>query len=93
MNTQSKGSAVIDRSDLERALARVAVAAFTYYPGKELEEPGYVVDEDVQWAMEPMGVLANEQQAEWRDRFTAVIADPTVDRRKFLSDLMALANE
>mgnify|MGYP000037979605 CR=1 FL=1 len=93
MNTQSKGAAVLDRSDVEAALARVAVAAFTYYPEKGIEEPGYVVDEDVEWAMEPLRLPDDQAREEWWLRFTAAIADPAADRRTFISDLMALADE
>lgn len=93
MNTQPKGAAVLDRSDVEAALARVAVAAFTYYPEKGIEEPGYVVDEDVEWAMEPLRLLDAQGREEWWRRFTAAIADPSTDRRAFIADLMALADE
>lgn len=93
MNTQSKGAAVLDRSDVEAALARVAVAAFTHYPEKGIEEPGYVVEEDVEWAMEPLRMLDDRMREEWWVRFTAVIADPAADRRTFIADLMALAEE
>lgn len=93
MNTQSKGAAVLDRSEVEAALARVAVAAFTYYPEKGIEEPGYVVEEDVEWAMEPLRALDDRTRGEWWQRFTAAIADPAVDRRGFVAELMALAGE
>ena len=92
MSTDPKGSAVIDRSDVEAALARVAVAAFTHYPEKSVEEPGYVVEEDVEWAMEPLRMLDHEAREEWWRRFTEVIADPAADRRAFVADLMALAD-
>lgn len=91
MNTDPKGTAVIDRSDVEAALARVAVAAFTYYPEKSADEPGYVIEEDVEWAMEPLRMLDHEAREVWWRRVTAVIADPAADRRAFVADLMALA--
>lgn len=93
MNTQLKGAVVLDRSHVEAALARVAVAAFTYYPEKGIEEPGYVVDEDVEWAMEPLGTLDDRMREEWWSRFTAAIAISATDRRTFIADLMALADE
>ncbi|MCK6065776.1 MULTISPECIES: hypothetical protein [Microbacterium] len=93
MNTQPKGAAVLDRSDVEAALARVAVAAFTYYPEKGSEEPGYAVEEDVQWAMEPLLQLNTEDRADWWQRFTAVIADPAANRRAFITELMRLAEQ
>lgn len=91
MNTRPKEPAVIDRSDAEAALARVAVAAFTYYPEKHTDEPGYVVEEDVEWAVEPLRMLADEAREQWRRRVIRVIVDPAADRQTFVADLMALA--
>ncbi len=91
MSVDSKGTVVIDRSDAEAVLARVAVAAFTYYPEKGVDEPGYAVEEDVEWAMERLRMLDPEARAEWWLRVTEVIADPAADRQAFVADLMALA--
>ena len=91
MNSQNKGSAVPQQFKVEVAFARVAVAAFTYYPEKSVEEPGYVVDEDVEWALEPIHEMDAADLGYWRERVRAVISDPTADRRAFLGDFMALA--
>lgn len=93
MNERSKGVTVLDRSDVEASLARIAVAAFTYYPEKATEEPGYVVDEDADWAMEPLRAMDADEFEHWRARVSAVISDAAHDRRAFLADLMALAEE
>ncbi|MGA1827898.1 hypothetical protein [Microbacterium sp.] len=93
MKDLTKGTTVLDRSDVENAFARVAVAVFTYYPEKIIEEPGYVVDEDVDWAMEPLRSMDAGALDQWRGRVNAVISDPTCDRRAFIADFMALAED
>ena len=57
MNDNSQARPALNRSDVEAALARIAVATFTYYPEKATEEPGYLVDEDVDWAMGPLRAM------------------------------------
>lgn len=93
MNDQTKGTVVLEPSDVESAFARVAVAAFTYYPEKTIDEPGYVIDEDVDWAMEPLRSMDSRERARWRERVIAVISDPDCDRRAFIADFMALAEQ
>ncbi|WP_137846469.1 hypothetical protein [Microbacterium sp. 2FI] len=94
MNTQSKGAGIVlDRSVAEAMLARVAVAAFTYYPGKSEDEPGYTVDEDVDWVMERAGGLDPALAGEWRRRIADVISSQDADHREFVASLMALAEE
>ena len=93
MNDQTKGTTVLDRSEVENAFARVAVAAFTYYPEKSIDEPGYVIDEDVDWAMEPLRSMDTADRVHWRMRVVAVISDPASDRQAFIADFMALAGD
>ncbi len=84
---------MLDRSEVENAFARVAVAAFTYYADKSIDEPGYAIDEDVDWALEPLRSMDAGALDQWRGRVNAVISDPTCDRRAFIADFMALAEE
>lgn len=94
MNISKSGaSTMIERSTVESVLARVAVAAFQYYPEKETTERGWAVDEDIDWALAPLRSLAADHQDAWRRRAREVIIDPTADRRKFTADLMALAED
>ena len=95
MNPLQEGNrAVLDRTEAEAVLARVAVATFTYYPDKPEAEPGYTLREDVDWAVEPMAVLEPVARERWMRRVAEVITEPTVDRRQaFLTDLMALTDE
>lgn len=84
---------MIDRAEAEATLYRVAVSAFTYYPGKETEEPGYRVDEDVDWCAAPLIGLPTPQLEQIRDQIRLQITDPLADRQAFITDLGELAGE
>ncbi|GAA1661930.1 hypothetical protein [Microbacterium lacus] len=86
------GATMIDRTDTEATLYRVAVSAFTYYPGKEDTETGYRVDEDIDWCAAPLRNLPPELLTQIRERIRTVITDPLADRRAFIDDLGALAS-
>jgi hypothetical protein len=90
-STVTKGHRMIDRADTEAALARVAFAAFLYHPTKHLDEPGWTVDEDIDWALVPLRDLDAAARAVWRERIREVITNPSADRRAFIADLTALA--
>lgn len=82
---------MIDRSDAEAAIYRTAVAAFSYYADKHVAEPGYTLDEDVDWCAEPLHELPADARAGLRDEIRALITDPTRDRRPFIRDVLAAA--
>lgn len=81
----------IDQRQADEVVYRVAYAAFTYYPEKPDVEPGYHVDEDVDWAVEPVRALEPLRLAALRDRVREVISNPTADRRAFIRYTSALA--
>ena len=91
ISTATKGHRMIDRADTEASLARVAFAAFLYHPPKHLDEPGWTVDEDIDWALTPLNDLDPTARAVWRERIREVITDPAADRQAFIVDLTALA--
>lgn len=90
-STVTKGHRMIDRADTEASLARVAFAAFLYHPTKHLDEPGWTVEEDIDWALTPLRDLDPTARAVWRERIREVITDPAADRQAFIADLTALA--
>ena len=73
ISTATKGHRMIDRADTEASLARVAFAAFLYHPTKHLDEPGWTVDEDIDWALTPLNDLDPTARAVWRERIREVI--------------------
>lgn len=42
-----------DRVRADAVLEHVAVLAFLYYPGIEVDDPSYSLDEDIDWCLEP----------------------------------------
>ncbi|MDX2377757.1 hypothetical protein M4I32_13195 [Microbacterium sp. LRZ72] len=81
---------MIDRSDVEAVIARVAIAAFTYYPDRATAEPGYTLGEDVAWCAKPLATLDDEERDAWRLRIARLITDPAADKQSFIRDITAL---
>lgn len=75
------------------ALQRVGLAALMYYPGIHDDEPGYDVNTDVLWCLEPLAVLPREQLEQLGKLFSRVITDPTANREALFSTLRAIAAE
>ena len=84
---------MIDRTNVEATITRVAVAAFTYYPERATEEPGYTLGEDVAWCIKPLVGLQGPERGAWRLRIAGLITDPTADRRAFIRDITSLTRE
>ena len=89
----NEGRIMIDRADTEATLYRVAICAFTYYPGKPWEEPGYSIDEDIAWCTAPLAGLPQEKLTALGASIRSLITDPGADRRSFISTLARLADE
>jgi hypothetical protein len=83
---------MIDRSDAEAVIARVAIAAFTYYPDRATAEPGYTLGEDVAWCVKPLGALDDDERDAWRLRVARLITDPAGDKQSFIRDITALSH-
>lgn len=83
----------IDRADAETVLYRVAICAFTYYEGKEVDDAGYSLRDDVEWCLAALGSHATETAGSLRADIHAMITDRDADRRTFIARLAALAEE
>lgn len=84
----------IDRSRTEKVLYRVAICAFTYYPGKSDNEPGYDVEEDVAWCVVPLEKRLPSPDLEvFRNVIRMLITEPTADRRPFILKLAELSGQ
>ena len=81
---------MIDRAHAEAARWRTAVCAFEYYPDKHLDEPGYTVDEDVAWCIEPLAGLPETELDQLRATIRTLITTPTADRQAFIRQLASL---
>lgn len=78
---------MLDRPQVDAAVFRVAVAAFTYYPDKHLREPGYRLEEDIAWCLRPLRYLPDADQDALREEITRLVTDPTADRQAFIRRL------
>jgi hypothetical protein len=82
---------MLDRSQCDAVIYRVAVAAFTYYADKHIAEPGYTVVEDLDWCMRPLRHMPQEDRAELRSRILELITNPAANRQAFIQHLKSSA--
>ena len=82
---------MLDRSQVDATIYRVAIASFTHYPDKHIREPGYTIDEDLNWCMRPLRHLPQEERDELRAKILELITDPSADRQAFIEHLKSLA--
>jgi hypothetical protein len=82
---------MLDKSQAEAVIYRVAVTAFTYYPDKHVAEPGYTIDEDLDWCMRPLRHLPQDDLAELRRRILELVTDPSADRQAFIRQVKSFA--
>lgn len=74
--------------DPDEIIFRVAVAAFTYYDAKEADDPTYLVDDDVEWCVEPLRDGGHESAADMlRHEVRDLIVNVQADRRGFVDRL------
>ena len=84
---------MLDRSQIDATVFRVAVAAFTYYPEKAASEPGYTLEEDLDWCMRPLRRLPEETRRELREHVTTLVTNPAADRQGFIRRLQREGRE
>ena len=84
---------MLDRSQVDAAIYRVAIASFTHYPDKHIKEPGYTIDEDLDWCMRPLRRLSHEEREQLRPQILELIAEPAADRQAFIKHLKSLSSD
>lgn len=84
---------MIEERDTEAVIYRSAVVAFQYYPDRETAEPGYTIDEDLDWIIAPLRQLPQAQRDAIRAQALGLILDPTADRQPFIHDIKALTRK
>ena len=84
---------MLDRSQIDATVFRVAVAAFTYYPDKSNREPGYTLDEDLDWCMRPLRHLPQEERDQLRAQIVELITEQTADRQALIKHLKSLSSD
>lgn len=83
---------MITQDDTDAILYRTAIVAINYYPTKPVEEPGYTIDEDVAWCLEPLGADA-AARASLVEVVRDVIEDPTAHRQRLCDVLDMLTDD
>lgn len=83
---------MLDKSAAEAAIYRTAYAAFTHYPEKHLDEPGYTVTEALDWCLEPLAPLPDDVREPLRSRIQEVIRNPAADRQGLIRAIRGLAS-
>lgn len=89
MNTTTE-SIQLDRAVAETVIYRVALSAFTYFPGKEDREPGYSLAEDVDWCLALIASADRSRARGLRAQVGHVITHPDADRQAFMLAILDL---
>lgn len=84
---------MLDRTQVDATIYRVAIAGFTHYPDRHIKEPGYDVDEDLDWCVRPLRHLPQEEREQLRAQILQLITDPTADRQAFIRHLRSLSSD
>ncbi|MGN8552094.1 UNVERIFIED_CONTAM: hypothetical protein OHV15_05880 [Microbacterium sp. SLM126] len=83
---------MIDRAHTESTLWRTAVSAFSYYPTRHIDEPGYTIGEDITWCLEPLSGVDQTVLERLSRLVEAAIVDPTAHRAALTKELERLAD-
>ena len=79
-----------DRERADAVLEHVAVLAFLYYPGIEVDDPSYSLAEDIDWCLARLGDVSDAERARMRALFARAITDPTATREELFTALAEL---
>lgn len=83
-------STQLDRAVAETVVYRVALSAFTYFPGKAEREPGYSLVEDIDWCLAPIPPEIRLRAGGLRAQVADVITNPGADRQAFMLAIINL---
>lgn len=79
-----------DRVRADVVLEHVAVLAFLYYPGIEVDDPFYSLDEDIDWCLERLGDVSDPARERMSALFLRAITDPSAAREELFTALAEL---
>jgi hypothetical protein len=79
-----------DRERADAVLEHVAVLAFLYYPGIEVDDPSYSLADDIEWCLARLGDVSDIEQEGMRALFARAITDPTATREELFTALVEL---
>lgn len=79
-----------DRERADAVLEHVAVLAFLYYPGIEVDDPSYSLGEDIAWCLARLGDVSDVERERLNALFARAITDPTATREELFTALAEL---
>jgi len=79
-----------DREHVDAVLEHVAVLAFFYYPGIQVDDPTYRLDEDFEWCTARLGEVSDAERDGMRALIARAIIDPTATREELFASLLQL---
>jgi hypothetical protein len=79
-----------DRERADAVLEHVAVLAFLYYPGMEVDDPSYRLAEDIEWCLVRLGDVSDAERERMGTLFARAITDPTAAREELFTALADL---
>jgi len=79
-----------DRERADAVLEHVAVLAFLYYRGIEVDDPSYSLADDIEWCLARLGDVSGVERERMRALFERAITDPTATREELFTALVEL---
>ncbi|MGC5171206.1 hypothetical protein ACLQ2Q_11200 [Microbacterium sp. DT81.1] len=79
-----------DRERADAVLEHVAVLAFLYYPGIEVDDPRYRLADDIEWCLARLGDVSDVERERMRALVARAITDPTATREELFTALVSL---
>ena len=79
-----------DRERADAVLEHVAVLAFLYYPGIEVDDPSYSLADDIEWCLARLGDVSDVERERMGELFARVIIDPTTAREELFTAVVEL---
>lgn len=79
-----------DRERADAVLEHVAVLAFLYYPGIEVDDPSYSLADDIEWCLARLRDVSDLERERMRALFAKAITDPTATREDLFTALVEL---
>lgn len=79
-----------DREHADAVLEHVAVLAFLYYPGIQVDDPTYRLADDTDWCIGRLGDVSDTERERVRALIARAIIDPTATREELFTALAEL---
>jgi predicted regulator of amino acid metabolism with ACT domain len=79
-----------DRQHADAVLEHVAVLAFLYYPGIQVDDPTYRLTEDTEWCLARLGDVTDTEREQMRALIARAIIDPTGTREELFTAMAGL---